>query len=81
MKVKDLKKILENYPDYMEIKLHNGLVDEWTDFYLSKDILEIVPKKEPNQFFDEDKSNKIHTPILLIQPKKKGKFYFGDIKY
>jgi hypothetical protein len=40
MKVSDLKKELEKYPDNMDVKLWNGMVEDWMNIKLG--VTEVV---------------------------------------
>lgn len=92
MKVKDLKKILEKYPDNLEIKIHNGFVDDWQDFKVdetflerySKSSMEITrevynKKHNKNLELKEFKNNWEYPNIFMSNEDRKKRMIFKNI--
>jgi hypothetical protein len=59
MKVKDLKKILGQYPDNMDVFAHNGFVDDFQDIAIDEDVL---CKHKPSHLFK----------LINLQRKERG---------
>lgn len=80
MKVKDLIKELEKYPKNMEVKLHNGFVDDWQHFTLKTTTLEkynpsFIYEMAMQQSIKHNKNNKFPFPI-----KKQEWIYVNDLE-